>query len=453
MSKNLVNMGEGPVFPTLLRLGAPAMLSMFFEALYGLVDSIFVTRLGTIPLAAMSLTIPFLFLTISLSKGVSVGSLAVMSHARGSGDHAAAKKIAAAAFPLTLLALSLLILLALPAVNQRIFAIFDKTPELLQEVDHYSRWLGLSFPFIGFAMICEAIFFSYGDTKTPMKAMIAGNILNIILDPLLIFTCNMGVGGAALASLAGWALSGAIMFYALKQKGFDTPSLKFSQEQIQKWRQIIHLGTPIALSLLVIPVSGSIFNYLLANFGPVYVGAWNLSARIEWMVVLPIYGLSGALIPFIGFNLGSRRYDRIKEGCRAALYGCYAFIIPAIVLFWFQSDSLISIFKPSPELLKMAAFVLKIAALGYILLPFELIMTSLSQGLKQPRYSLIISALRLLLLKIPLALIFLNLWQGTGIFISHPVSLAISGIVSFIIMQHLLTNSMNPKETDNVNPA
>ncbi len=246
-------MGEGRVFPTLLRLGAPAMVSMFFETLYGLVDTIFVAKLGTFPLAAMSLAIPILFIAMSLCKGVAVGTLATMSHARGSGDHEQAKEIARAAYPLAFLSISLLLLLALPTLNRPLFALFDNHPDLLTEAGNYTQWLVLSFPFIGFTMVCEAIFFSYGDTKTPMQAMIAGNLLNIVLDPILIFSCELGVGGASLASLIGWILSSTIMWRALNRKKLDRPGLQFSRKSIPRWRQIAILGAPVSLSMLIIP--------------------------------------------------------------------------------------------------------------------------------------------------------------------------------------------------------
>ncbi len=431
-------MGEGRVFTVLLRLGAPAMVSMFFSTLYALVDTIFVAKLGTIPLAAMSLAVPLFFVAMSLSKGVAVGTLTTMSHARGHGDHEQAQKIAKAAYPLTFLLISVLLLLTFRTFNQPLFALFDKDPKLLSEAAVYTRWLAFSFPFIGFAMLCEAIFFSYGDTKTPMLAMIAGNLLNMVLDPLLIFSCGLGVEGASLASLLGWALSGAIMWRALTNKGFDCPGLKFSRKHFKTWSQIAILGAPVTLSMLIIPISTAALNYLLADFGPAYVGAWNLSYRIEQMVVLPLYGLSGALITFTGFNLGFQRLDRIIDGCKAALLGCYILVIPTIIIFWFQADELIEIFKPSPEVLEHAIFALKIAGLGYLFAPFELIMTSLSQGIKQPKYSLLINCLRLLVLRVPLALFFSKIWDGHGIYISHPVSLTISGLVSFIILRHLL---------------
>ncbi len=431
-------MGEGRVFPILLRLGAPAMVSMFFETLYGLVDTIFVAKLGTFPLAAMSLAIPILFIAMSLCKGVAVGALATMSHARGSGDHEQAREIAKAAYPLVFFTISFLLLLVFPVCSRPIFALFDKHPELLIEAGSYTRWLVLSFPFIGFTMLCEAIFFSYGDTKTPMQAMIAGNILNIILDPILIFSCGLGVAGASLASLIGWVASSAIMGRALKRKKLDRPGLQFSRKHLALWRRIAILGAPVSLSMLIIPAASAAFNYLLAGCGPAYVGAWNLSARIERMIVLPLYGLSNALIPFIGFNLGLKRLDRIKEGCKTALFCSYVFVIPATIFFWIKADELIALFKPSADVLEHAAFALKIAGLGFLFIPFELIMLGLAQGLKRPKFTLQINFLRLLIVKIPLALLFLKLWGGNGIYISHPVSFAVSGLVSFMIIRSLL---------------
>ena len=443
MSRPPVDMGEDRVFPTLVRLGAPAMVSMFFETLYGLVDTLFVARLGTLPLAALALAIPFMYFAMSICKGVSVGGLALMSHARGSDQPKEAASIAGAAFPLLLFLVGGLVLLALPAVNRPIFALFDSEARLLFEIDHYVRWLALSFPVMGFAMLCEAIFFSYGDTKTPMLAMIAGNLLNMVLDPLLIFTCGLGVGGASLASLLGWTLSGAILLHGLHRRGLDLPLFRPAREQFRYWGKIIHLGVPVALSLLILPIGGTILNYLLAGLGPAYVGAWNLSTRVERMVVLPLYGLASALIPFIGFNLGRQRFDRIRAGCRTVLCGGYLLVIPTLLLFWFEAHRLIGCFKPDPEVLKLASFCLKIAGLGYLMLPWELVTTSLAQGFKKPRYSLYISGLRLLVLRLPLAVLFAWAWGGPGIYISHPVSMLLSGTASFFIMRYLLHKEEN----------
>ncbi|NPA25558.1 MAG: MATE family efflux transporter [Deltaproteobacteria bacterium] len=438
MTRQPVDMGEGRVLTVLFRLGAPAMISMFFETLYALVDTIFVARLGTIPLAAMSLAIPLLFLAMALGKGVAIGSLSAMSHARGAERPERAKLTAAAAWPLVLLLISPLVLLALPVCNRPLFALFDADPVLLRETAAYTRWLALSFPFLAFAMLCEGILFSYGDTKTPMRAMVFGNLVNMALDPLLIFSCGLGVAGASLASLIGWALSGAIMWLALRRHDRDRPGLIPTADRRRAWPEIISLGSPAALSMLIVPLSAAGLNWLLASFGPVYVGAWNLSARIEQILILPLYGLSSALIPFIGFNLGRGQHERIRAGCRTALYGCYLLLVPMVLLFWFVPEHLIGIFRPAAGVLTAGAFALKAVGPGYLFTPFELILTGLSQGLKKPRYSLMINALRLLALRLPLAWIFSRFWGAYGVYIALSVSFAISGLASLGLMRRLL---------------
>ncbi|MBN2706452.1 MAG: polysaccharide biosynthesis C-terminal domain-containing protein, partial [Deltaproteobacteria bacterium] len=241
-----VNMGEDRVFQVLLRLGAPAMISMFFETLYALVDTIFVAQLGTIPLAAMSLALPLFFIGMALSKGIAVGAMAMMSHARGRENQAEVEKVARAVYPLAFLAIGGLLFFALPGCGRSFFALFDQNPVLLHETAAYTRWLALSFPGLAWALVCEAVLFSHGDTKTPMLAMIAGNLLNMVLDPLLIFSCGLGIGGASLASLLGWLLSGLIMWRALVKKGLARPALKISREFLPTWSQIVGLGAPVA---------------------------------------------------------------------------------------------------------------------------------------------------------------------------------------------------------------
>lgn len=441
MQKNhAVDMGSGAVFSTLLRLGTPALISMFFETLYGLVDSLFVARLGTIPLAAMSLALPLFYVGLALSKGLSSGALALMSHARGQNRPEEAAAVAGAGYPLLLLVTGAFLPLALPVLSRPLFALFDSNPLLLDQTTAYTRWLILTYPGMALALFAEAIFFSHGDTRTPMLAMIAGNLCNMVLDPLFIFGCGLGGAGASLASLFGWLLSALILVYFLRRRGYEKPGWRFNAAVRSRWPAIRGLGLPIALSLLILPISNAIFNYLLAACGPAYVGAWNLSTRIERMVVLPLYGITSALVPFVAFNLGRSNLERIKRGCFAAIAACEGLVLPAVIFILWQADFLIGLFKPSPEVATPAVFALRVACSCYLFGPFELCLTGLAQGLKKPRYSLIINSLRVLLLRLPLALIFLRWRGGIGIYISHPLSAIITGGFSFFLLRHLLAD-------------
>ncbi|MBN2706296.1 MAG: hypothetical protein JXR89_07645, partial [Deltaproteobacteria bacterium] len=113
-------------------------------------------------------------------------------------------------------------------------------------------------------------------------------------------------------------------------------------------------------------------------------------------------------------------------------------VFPTVFAFWFGAATIMAVFAPAPEVLQLAVFALKVAGLGYLLTPFELVMTGLAQGLKQPKYALLVNVLRLLLLRIPLALVFLRLWGGRGIYLSHPLSATLSGLAGFLLLRRLL---------------
>lgn len=438
MKTTTVNMGQGSVLSVLLKLGLPAMISMFFQNLYSLVDTIFVSWLGTVELAALSFSIPLIYLVMSVAKGLAVGTTALVSHARGSHDDDRAGKIIAASLPLALVVLLPFCLIAFTPVNQWLFGLFKVNADVLPEINRFVFWLAWMFPAMGFTMLCEAVFLTYGDAKTPMTAMIAGNVMNIILDPFFIFVCKMGIAGASLSSFLGWALAGTLMWTSLKRRGLERPCLKMHPGLIEFWNPIARAGGPVALAMMIIPFSLVGLNYVLAPFGPAFVGAWNLSSRMEQMIVLPLYGLSCSLVPFAGFNLGAGNAHRIRKAVRLSFAACYGILVPTGLLLWSFAPDVIGLFSPGNEVLRLSSFALRVALIGYFLVPAELIMSGLAQGIKKPRYSLVINLLRLLCLRLPLAFAFGRLWGGEGAYVSHTVSMIITGMVSLYIIRHLM---------------
>ncbi len=386
----------------------------------------------------MTLCLPLLYVSLALCRGLSVGTMALLSHAFGAGDSKKAASIVRSALPLALLALCPFCLLAFPLINQPLFRTFGIDGSVLAEVDRFVFWLAWLFPVMGFALLCEGILLSHGDSKTPMKAMIAGNILNIALDPFLIFTCGMGIAGASLASLIGWSFSCLLMYEALKRQNLDRPQMAFTGIDTGLWRKIAGQGGPVSMGLLVIPFSLLGLNYVLASFGAAYIGAWNISSRLEMMLVLPLYGLSSSLIPFTGFNLGKGSLDRIREAVRVCLKICYAIQIPVGIAMWLIARDVINLFGPEAKVLELATFALRAALTGYLFVPLELVMNGLAQGLKKPGYTLCVNASRVLMLRLPLAVAFGVLWGGEGAYISHPVAMTLTGLASAILLRRLL---------------
>jgi len=438
MSKSGLNMGEGRVLPVLVRLGAPSMVSMLFQNLYALVDTVFVSWLGTVELAALALSVPLLFIGLSLSKGVAVGATALMSHAYGSGDREHAANVCASAYPLALLVLGPLCLFALPAVNQSVFGLFAVGSEVLEHVDRFVFWLALSFPLMGLALVCEGIFLSNGDSRTPMLAMIVGNVVNIGLDPLFIFALDMGIAGASLASLIGWGTSAGIMLWRLKRRDMERPKLLCSRSQLRFWAEIARCGTAVTLAMLVMPLGTAGLNAVLARYGAAYVGAWTLSVRIEQLVSMPLIGLSYSLVPFVAFNLGRGLTQRVQEARGACLKLSYLLVVLMGVPLFIFIDAVLRLFSPGAEVHALAAFSLRVALVGYLIAPVEMVMIAIAQGIKRSGYTLAIFSIRLLVLRIPLALVLGYALGGRGVYLSHPVSLILTGLVSILLLRRLI---------------
>lgn len=435
------DMGTGPVPRVILSLAIPAMANMFFQNLYALVDTMFISWLGTAALAAQALSIPVFYLALSACKGIQVGGATIMSHARGRGDMERASATGMAALPLLLLCLSPAVLLLLPQFNQDFFYLMGARGDVLDLAYNYSAWMVAGFPFMAYVFAAEAIYFSNGDTLTPMKGQLLGNGLNILLDPVLIFSLHLGIAGASLATLLGQLACALYLAGGLKKGGLIRPALKIKKKHLPLWKAISGPGAFVAVTFLVSPLGLSLVNLVLASFGPAAVGAWNIMSRLEMLGQLPLLGMGGALVPFIAFNYGRQNFDRIREGVRVCLLASYVMVLPVMALFIFMPHYLVIPFQADAEVGRLAAYAISAAALGHLFIPLEMAMYGAAQGLKKSGYPLVAIGIRILLARYPLALLFAVTWGVKGVFWSQPASMLISGALSAAFIWLLLKNS------------
>lgn len=433
-----LDLGRGKVLPVLVRLSAPAMISLFFQNLYTLVDTVFVSWVSTSALAALSLSVPIGYIALALAKGVGVGTTALMSHAIGGGLPKQAEGLGRAALPLMLLILAPLLVLMIPGPSHAIYRSLGATGSVVDESYRYAVWMALGFPLMGYVTVCESIFMSHGNTKTPMQAMILGNVVNLVLDPLFIFGLKLGVAGASLATLSGWLVSAGLLHRQMARHGLARPGPMVNKDTLVLWKNIGTLGVVVFISMVVSPVSLVVINKLLAGYGPAAVGAWSVMSRTELMVVLPMMGLSSALIPFMGYNLGRGDYQRIRQGMFAALKVSGLVMIVAGVLVFTFSDAILSIFRLEPHVFELARFAVRMSALAYPLIAVELVFNGMAQGLGRPKYSLFTNSLRLLGVRIPLAFLFAAHWGEKGVFLSHPIAIFLVALITATLLAHLV---------------
>lgn len=435
-----VDMGSGPIPRLILTMGIPAMISMFFQNLYAFIDTIFISWLGSVPLAAQAFSIPLFYIALSLGKGVQVGTATLISHARGSGDTSQVGALARAALPLLLLLILPLFLLLIPGLSDLAFGLMGARGEMLEQIYRYVFWLILGFPIMAYFMVCEAVFMSHGNTRMPMQGMLLGNFANLIFAPLLMFVLDMGIAGASLAAFMGQVLSALYIRAMLKQSGLVVPELKWQAGMLSLWRKISRLGSLVAITFLINPLGLSLLNGVLASFGAAAVGAWNIMSRLEMLGLLPLSGMAASMIPFMAYNNAQKNVDRIREGVKYFLFMATGFIIPIMAVFIIFPHFLMLPFRAEGEVMALGSYAIRVTALGHILVPVDLALFSLAQGLQRPVYSLITLGMRVLLFRYPLA-VFLGAAFGVrGVYWCQPGSTALGAVVSAIILWKLVRN-------------
>ena len=433
-----LDMASGSVGSTLVKLAVPLMTSLLFQNLYAFVDTVFVSWLGNIPLAAVSLAVPLMYFALSLAKGISMGSVMLISHARGAGDEAKARVISDSILTLMTLVMCLFAPLMLPGVCHTFFSAIGASEDMLPHLYGFAFWLIAGFPIMGFVMAAEALFMARGNTVTPMKAMVIGNLVNIGLDPVFIFSCQFGAAGAAMATLVGQAVAGIYLYRSLLNHGYERPVFFISPNSIRAWKLIMSQGLFIALSYLIIPLGLMLLNTVLSQFGAAAVAAWNMMSRLEMLVMLPVMGMSNAMATFISFNLGRREYGRIRKGVNVFLKMSLAITVPILSLFILFPGQLVAIFRPTPELLLLSAYAIRASGVAGIFMTVVFALIGVAQGLKRPVYMVVISTTHAIGIRVPVAYWLADRWGETGVFWSHAVAAVGAAILSAFLIQRLL---------------
>ena len=433
------DMALGKVSSVLLRLALPMMVSLFFQNLYVYVNTVYVSWLGDIPLAAVSMALPLNYLAMSLAKGVAMGSMVLMSHARGAADEPEFKRTADAMLPLMLCVMACFLPLLLPQISQRFFSLMGTGTEVASQGVGYVFWLVAGFPVMGYVMAGEAVFTARGDTITPMKGMLWGNGLNLALDPLFIFVFGWGTAGASAATFVSQLVCAAYLHYFLQRQ---SASLVWKPHKgfIRQAYLIGSQGAFVAMAFLVSPLALILLNMILIQFGPVAVGAWNLMSRTELMITLPAMGLFNALAVFTSFNHGRRDYQRIKAGLIFFLKFAWAFFAVVAFLFIEFSETWMVLFQPTPELKSLGTLAMKASGLTLLFMPVSMAMTGIAQGLKRPVYMTLYSAIYLFGLRLPLAYWIASHWTEKEVFWAHPLATAGAALFATASLWQLLTN-------------
>jgi putative MATE family efflux protein len=374
------DLGNGSPVRVILKLAIPSMGLFVFNSLLHLVDTIFVSWLGEFPMAAMSFTGPVNLCMFALLECVANGAIALMGRSLGRGDTDAARRIARSALALLYVVCAITLPMIFPPVSNMIFSGIGAAgnDELLRLCWRYNMWVPILLPFMGFTYICNTIFRAQGDTVTPFKAIALANALNIVLDPLFIFTFGWGIAGAAIATWMSRIASSVYLIRRLRKDSAITvsPLLRPWTGLTAYWKGILWIGIPVALTSASVAMGMGSVNKILSTFGHRAVASWMLGLRVEELAFNFINGINTALIPYIAFNYGKRDPARMLAGFKAALLLAWFMVCSMGIIIYSWPGIFLGLFQPVPEIGQMAARAIRASVPGY---PFS-IMVVLSCG-------------------------------------------------------------------------
>ena len=434
MKDNMYNLGNMDIKKLIIKMSLPAMLSMIVQALYNVVDSIFVAKISEQALTALSIVFPIQLIIVSIFVGLGLGINSFMSRKLGEGNKDVAINTAEHGFAI---GIGLWIILAICStfVPQMFSKLFTDDPVVVKYAVQYTRIIMLfSFGSI-IAEVCMNILRSTGDMLSSMKIQLLGAIINIVLDPILIFGLlffpELGVQGAAIATVIGQIGS---MLYALKfvlrnNNGLELNLKKFHHSS-NITGEIFKVGIPAMFMTMLGSIMVSGINLILAGFSGTAVAVFGAYFKLQSFIYMPVFGLTQGIMPIVGYNYGAKNKHRVietvKYGC---IFACTIMLVGTTVFVIFPRQ-LLMLFSSTPQMEAIGIKCLRIISIGFMFSGIVIVISTIFQALGKANASLVISFSRQIIILLPLAFILSDLIGLTGIWIAFPISEAVSLIIS-----------------------
>ena len=439
MKPDLLN---GEIRPTLIRMTLPMMFGIVSLMLFNVADSYFVSQLGTAQLAALGFTFPVSFTIISLSIGLSIGTSATIAKLIGAGESDEARQLTTDNLLLTALLMLVIAVIAILSIEP-LFRLLGAGDDLLPYIHAYmSIWFGGAVFYV-LIMVSNSSLRACGDTKTPALVMAMSALLNLVLDPLLIFGIGpfpaLGIQGAAIASVIAWGITAVLALLNLYyRKGLLVLRIESVSIAVQHWLTVMKIGFPAALSNMMTPIAAAIMTAVVATHGPEAVAAFGVGNRLESLSLLANLALSMTLPPFISQNFGRGNVARVRGAYITAIkfaLGWQALVYLGLLLF---AGGIGSLFSDRTEVIELIGLWILIVPLGFGFQAVTFLTASSFNALHQPIRAMRISIFRLFILYVPLGFLGNYLAGLQGMFIGFVVANMCTAAMAFWWMRRHL---------------
>lgn len=437
-SKKMELLGSAPIPKALMALGIPTMVGMLINALYNLVDTYFVGGLGTDQMGAVTVAFPLGQIVVGLGLLFGNGAAAYLSRLLGRGDKDTANKVASTAVysSVTIGVIVILIsIIFLQPILKQIGAIDSVMPYALA----YTRIYIVFSIFNVFNVTMNNIVSSEGAAKTAMCALMAGAVLNVVLDPVFIYALDFGVAGAAIATAISQIISTLVyLFYILRKSSAFTFSIKECRFSKEIMSEILKIGIPTLLFQVLTSLSIGMINNAAKEYGGSALAAMGPVTKIMSMGTLIVFGFLKGFQPIAGFSYGARKFDRLREAIKTSILWstgfCLLFGLIAIVF----STPILSVFtKGDVEMVQVGSTALRANGFSFILFGFYTVYSFLFLVMGKAAEGCILGACRQGICFVPVILILPAVWGLNGVLYAQPIADVISAIVTVFMATRL----------------
>lgn len=441
-------MGTMTVNKLLISMSLPMIISMLVQALYNVVDSMFVAQISENALTAVSLAFPLQSLMIAVGVGTGVGVNAVLSKSLGQKDFESANKAASNGIILSFLSYVIFALIGVFLTG----VFFKSQTSNVEIINHGSQYIYictiLSVGLFG-QIILERLLQSTGKTFYTMITQGIGAIINIILDPILIFGLfgapEMGVAGAAVATVTGQIIAMFLALYFNLKKNHEIKlNKKVFKLDIKIIKRIYAVGVPSIVMQSIGSVMTFGLNKILIGFTPTATAVFGVYFKLQSFVFMPVFGLNNGMVPIVAYNYGAKNEERVTKTIKLSTVYAMGIMLVGFLIFQAFPKQLLCLFNASEDMLRIGIPALRIISINFIFAGFCVIASSVFQALENGMLSLVVSAVRQLIAILPLAFIFGQVFGVNAIWFAFPVSEIIAVILSAMFMKKVYNEAIKP---------
>lgn len=447
-------MGTMPINRLLLSMSLPMVAAMLVQALYNIVDSMFVAQLSENALTAVSLAFPVQNLMIAVSTGTGVGMNALISRALGEGNRERANLIANNGVYLAIFSAVAFALLAFFG-SELFFRMQTDDPDIIQQGTVYIQICSCLSIGIFLQIAFDRILQATGRTFYTMLTQGLGAILNIILDPILIFGLfglpKMGIAGAALATVLGQMAAAALSLWYNKKKNDDIViSPKKYGLSGMAIKKIYAIGIPSICMASIGSIMTFGMNKILISFTSTATAVFGVYFKLQSFIFMPVFGLNNGMVPIVAYNYGARNPERIMRTIKLSMLYATAIMALGFLAFQFFSPQLLRIFNASEQMLEIGTVALRTISFSFLLAGFNIISTSFYQALGHGFLSLAGAVLRQLVVLLPVAILMAKIQGLSAVWLAFPAAEIATLVFNIFFVRYIYgkeLRTMPKKET------